>query len=103
MQTHPQPHKVWGGTYTFTSDKAHKVIEAVRNFTDDYPDDKAAIIATFQRGLLLDFCLLFVFYDGPEPPSGVFDEFTAIKHTSNVKTWDTYYDLLKHNDVFILK
>ncbi|KAJ5355621.1 FAD-binding type 2 [Penicillium concentricum] len=103
VQTHPQDHKVWGGTYAFTSDKAPKILEAVRNFTDYYPDDKAAIIATFERGLLLDFCLLFVFYDGPEPPAGVFDEFTAIKHTSNVKTWNTYYDLLKHNDFFILK
>jgi len=42
---------------------------------------------------------MFLFYDGPEPPAGVFDEFTAILHTS--KTWDTYYDLLKNNNFFI--
>ena len=74
----------------------------MRNFTDEYPDDKAAIIVTFERGLLVDLCILFLFYDGPEPPSGVFDEFTAIKHTSTAKTFDSYYDLLKNNDLFIL-
>lgn len=103
MQTHPQDHKVWGGNYVFTADKAPEILTALRNFTDEYPDDKAAIIVTFERALLVDLCILFLFYDGPEPPSGVFDEFTAIKHTSTAKTYDTYYDLLKNNDLFILK
>ncbi|CAG8910187.1 unnamed protein product [Penicillium egyptiacum] len=103
MQTHPQDHKVWGGNYVYTADKAPEILTAVRNFTDEYPDDKAAIIVTFERSLVLDLCILFLFYDGPEPPSGVFDEFTDIEHTSTAKTWDTYYDLLKHNDFFILK
>lgn len=103
MQTHPQDHKVWGGNYVFTGDKAPEILTALRNFTDEYPDDKAAIIVTFERGLVLDLCILFLFYDGPEPPSGVFDEFTVIKHTSKAKTYDSYYDLLKHNDFFILK
>ncbi|CAI7596704.1 unnamed protein product [Penicillium glandicola] len=103
MQTHPQDHKVWGGNYIFTTDKAPEVLAAVRNFTDEYPDDKAAVIVTFERGLLVDLCIMFLFYDGPEPPSGVFDEFTAIEHVSTTQIWDTYYDLLKHNDLFILK
>ncbi|CAI7655371.1 unnamed protein product [Penicillium viridicatum] len=103
MQTHPQDHKVWGGNYVFAADKAPEILTALRNFTDEYPDDKAAIIVTFERGPLLDLCILFLFYDGPEPPSGVFDEFTAIKHTSTAKTYDSYYDLLKNNDFFILK
>jgi hypothetical protein len=103
MQTHPQDHKVWGGNYVYTADKAPEILTAVRNFTDEYPDDKAAIIVTFERSLVIDLCILFLFYDGPEPPSGVFDEFTAIEHTSTTKTWDTYYDLLNHNNFFILQ
>lgn len=75
----------------------------MRNFADEYPDDKAAIIMTAERGLVIDFWIMFLFYDGPEPPAGVFDEFTAIGHVSTTKTWDSYYDLLKHNDNFILK
>ncbi|KAJ5797195.1 CAZyme family AA7 [Penicillium psychrosexuale] len=88
VQTHPQDHKVWGGNYVYTSDKAADILTVVRNFTDEYPDDKAAIILTFERGLVVD-----LFFDG----------FTAIEHTSTAKTWDTYYDLLKNNDFFILK
>ncbi|KAJ5782051.1 FAD linked oxidase N-terminal [Penicillium paradoxum] len=103
MQTHPQDHKVWGGNYIFTADKTPQVLTAVRNFVDNYPDDKAAIIMTSERGLVIDFWIMFLFYDGPEPPAGVFDEFTAIRHTSTTKTWNSYYDLLKHNDQFILK
>ncbi|KAJ5109633.1 hypothetical protein N7532_002278 [Penicillium argentinense] len=102
MQTHPQEHKVWGGNYVFTADKTPQVLSALRNFVDEYPDDKAAIILTSEHGAVIDFWIMFLFYDGPEPPAGVFDEFTAIDHTSTTKTWDTYYDLLKNNDFFIL-
>ncbi|KAJ6104054.1 hypothetical protein N7523_010374 [Penicillium sp. IBT 18751x] len=101
MQTHPIG-QVWGGNYVFTADKTPKVLEALRNFVDDYPDEKAAIILTSERGAIIDFWIMFLFYDGPEPPAGVFDEFTAIAHTSTAKTWNSYYDLLKNNDFFIL-
>ncbi|KAJ5201410.1 uncharacterized protein N7498_006073 [Penicillium cinerascens] len=101
MQTHPID-KVWGGNYIFTADKTPEVLNALRNFVDDYPDDKAAIILTSEHGAVIDFWIMFLFYDGPEPPAGVFDEFTAIEHISTTKTWDSYYDLLKYNDIFIL-
>ncbi|KAJ5109473.1 hypothetical protein N7456_006148 [Penicillium angulare] len=103
MDTHPIG-KVWGGNYIFTSDKTPQVLEALRSFVDDYPDDKAAIILTAEHGALgvIDLWIMFLFYDGPEPPAGVFDEFQAIDHTSTTKTWDSYYDLLKNNDFFIL-
>ncbi|KAJ6151702.1 hypothetical protein N7470_006830 [Penicillium chermesinum] len=102
MQTHPIG-KVWGGNFVFGADKTPQLMTALRNFVDNYPDDKAAIILTSERGALIDFWIMFVFYDGPEPPAGVFDEFEAIDHTSTAKTWDTYYDLLKNNDFFILQ
>ncbi|EAW10965.1 FAD-binding oxidoreductase [Aspergillus clavatus NRRL 1] len=102
LQTHPQDHKVWGGNYVFTADQTPQVLSAVRDFTENYPDDKAAIIVTVEKGLLIHTWIMFLFYDGPEPPEGVFTNFTAIPHTSTTKTWDSYYDLLKHNDLFIL-
>jgi hypothetical protein len=37
---------------------------------------------------------MFLFYDGPEPPQGVFDRFKALNPTDTTKTWDTYYDLV---------
>ncbi|KAB8238744.1 FAD dependent oxidoreductase [Aspergillus alliaceus] len=103
LQTYPQNHKVWGGNYIFTSDKTPQVLEAVRDFTENYPDDKAAIIATAEHAALLNTWIIFLFYDGPEPPQGVFDRFKAIGPLDKTKTWDSYYDLLKHNDFFILK
>jgi hypothetical protein len=38
---------------------------------------------------------MFLFYDGPEPPQGVFDRFKAIGPTETTKTWDSYYDLVR--------
>ncbi|KAJ5531951.1 hypothetical protein N7494_008503 [Penicillium frequentans] len=103
METHPID-QVWGGNFVYTKDKTPQVLTALRNFVDNYPDDKAAIILTAEHGVIgvVDFWIMFLFYDGPEPPAGVFDDFKAIDHTSTTKTWDSYYDLLKNNDQFIL-
>ncbi|KAJ5621882.1 FAD-linked oxidoreductase [Penicillium herquei] len=103
METHPVG-KVWGGNWVFTAASTPKILAALRNFVDDYPDDKAAIILTAEHGLdgLLDLWIMFLFYDGPEPPAGVFDEFEVIPHTSDTLTWDSYYNLLKYNDFAIL-
>ncbi|KAJ5895641.1 hypothetical protein N7495_007332 [Penicillium taxi] len=101
ITTH-EDHKVWGGNCFFTSDKAPQLLKALRNFVDDYPDDKAAIILTAEHSLLMNLWIMFLFYDGPQPPVRVFDEFTAIEHTSTTKTWDKLYDLLKNNDAFVM-
>ncbi|EEH49420.2 uncharacterized protein PADG_05499 [Paracoccidioides brasiliensis Pb18] len=37
---------IWGGHLTFVPDKTNQVLAAVRDFTEYYPDDKAAIIAS---------------------------------------------------------
>ena len=65
---------------------------------------------------------MFLFYDAPSPPDGVFDKFKEIGPTDTTKTWDSYNELvccsnprekknrmltvneqLKNNDFFILK
>ncbi|KAI9369575.1 hypothetical protein BJX61DRAFT_136481 [Aspergillus egyptiacus] len=102
LQTHPIS-KVWGGNLVFGADKTPEILKAVRDFTEYYPDDKAAVIVTAEHALLLNTWIMFVFYDGPAPPPGVFDNFTALNPLDTTKTWDTYYDLLKHNDFFILQ
>jgi hypothetical protein len=71
------------------------MLAAIRNFTAHYPDDKAAIIATTEHTALLSLWILFLFYDGPSPPEGVFDSFKAIgPELDTTKTWDSYYDLV---------
>ena len=66
-----------GGIVVFDSSDAvnNQLLTAIRDFVEYYPDDKAAIIVTNEITLasLLDVWLLFLFYDGPEPPAGTFD------------------------------
>ncbi|KGQ01759.1 hypothetical protein PAAG_11478 [Paracoccidioides lutzii Pb01] len=38
--------KIWGGYLTFGPDKTNEVLAAIRDFTEYYSDDKAAIIAS---------------------------------------------------------
>ncbi|OJJ08618.1 hypothetical protein ASPVEDRAFT_57649 [Aspergillus versicolor CBS 583.65] len=102
LKTHPIS-KVWGGNYVFTADKTPDVLQAVRDFTEYYPDDKAAVIVTADHAALIDTWIMFLFYDGPEPPKGVFDNFTALNPLDTTKTWDSFNDLLKNNNLFVLK
>lgn len=101
--THPQQHKIWGGNYYFDSSKTTEILAAIRDFTEYNLDDKAAIIATTTRNTFLNTWILFFFYDGPEPPAGIFDNFTHIGPMLMTTEKRSYVDLIKFNDQFILK
>lgn len=103
IKTHPQQHKVWGGTYVIDSSKTTEVLAAIRDFTEYNLDDKAAIIATTERSTLLNTWIIFFFYDGIEPRAGVFDNFTHIGPIIKTTETRSYLDLVKFNDGFILK
>ena len=51
----------------------------------------------------VDIWVMFLFYDGPEPPAGVFDIFTDIKPLTNDCKTRSYYDLLTHNNFGVIK
>ena len=52
---------------------------------------------------IVDMWIMFLFYDGPTPPAGVFDIFTDIGPSiDNCKT-RSYYDLLSYNDWAVVK
>jgi len=89
----------------FTVDKTPQMLAAVRNFTEDYPDEKAAIIVTAEITVLgtVDMWVIFLFYDGPTPPPGVFDLFTDIGPITNDCKTRSYYDLLSHNNFGVIK
>lgn len=97
--------QIWGGNLVwFGQDKTQGILDAVRNFTEAYDDPKAAIIPTSELTLAnsTDLWILFVFYDGPEPPAGVFDEFLALDPAINTCKTQAYGDLLQNNDNFVL-
>ncbi|KAF2192782.1 hypothetical protein K469DRAFT_717376 [Zopfia rhizophila CBS 207.26] len=104
MRAHPQGD-IWGGNLAFKADKAPELLAALRDFTEHYPDENAGIIMTAETTALeaIDIWTMFLFYDGPTPPPGVFDNFTSIgPFTNNCKT-RSYYDLLSSNDWAIVK
>lgn len=97
--------KVWGGYRMFTKGKTPQILEAIRTFTEDYPDPKAGIIATAELtiGSLAEIWIIFMFYDGPKPPANAFAAFNGIKATLDITKTRTMDDLVKANNLFVLK
>ncbi|KAI1129120.1 FAD binding domain-containing protein [Nemania abortiva] len=81
LQAYPQGD-VWGGSLIFdaTDDVSTAMLAAVRDFTENYTDEKAGIIVTAERTVatLVDIWVIFLYYNGPERPAGVFDKFFDI-------------------------
>ncbi|KAH8199960.1 hypothetical protein TruAng_005899 [Truncatella angustata] len=106
LQAHPQG-QVWGGNLWFDAndETTPKILAALRDFTEHYPDEKAGIILTAERtlGTLLDIWILFVYYNGPTPPAGVFDNFTAIAHTLDTTKTQSINELLSGNNWAVVK
>lgn len=95
---------IWGGNLVFGDDHTDGILSAVRNFTENYVDPKAAIIVTSELTLWnsTNLWILFLFYDGGQPPEGIFDEFLALDPIIDSCKTQAYGDLLKANDAFVL-
>ncbi|KAF2119377.1 hypothetical protein BDV96DRAFT_610419 [Lophiotrema nucula] len=106
LQAHPQGN-VWGGNLVFlhSDTVASKILKAVRDFTEYNTDDKAAVIVTAERGNvdLIDSWILFLFYDGPSPPEGLFNNFTSVGPLLNTVRERTYADLMAFSNWVIVK
>ncbi|KAJ4490170.1 FAD-binding domain-containing protein [Lentinula aciculospora] len=88
LQTFPQT-QVWGGLITYTEAQIPEVINATYTFASSVTDPKAAIITTANFVLGQPGISQLLFYDGPTPPDGIFDNFLAITHfTEDVSTRD---------------
>ncbi|PCH36771.1 FAD-binding domain-containing protein [Wolfiporia cocos MD-104 SS10] len=76
LQTYPQG-QVWGGSI-ITVGEVDAIKNATSNFYANVTDPKASIITTFNWLLGVTTIEVNIFYDGPSPPDGIFDEFMAI-------------------------
>lgn len=97
--------QVWGGTRIYDAEQYHdKLMAATTNYTRDFHDEKSAVIVTTDYTLLnlAKLVVMFYFYDGPEPPSGVFDDFFAIPHIQSNTKAQTYPQLLTANNEYSL-
>ncbi|KAJ7064553.1 FAD dependent oxidoreductase [Mycena amicta] len=99
LRTFPQ-----GGLMTYTPDQLPALNAAIAAFVANVTDPKAAILPTYnflstQASLpILSHQQLFVshimFYDGPTPPAGIFDDFLAIPHFSQDVETRSFLDLV---------
>ncbi|KAL0061255.1 hypothetical protein AAF712_011913 [Marasmius tenuissimus] len=84
-----------GGLMTFTAPQVDEVTAATAKFSAEVTDPKASIITTYNFVAGSIGVSLLMFYDGPSPPAGIFDDFLNINHfTKDVKTRD-FLDLVK--------
>lgn len=99
--------QVWGGNYIYSNsnETTTALLKALRDFSEYYPDEKAGIILTseFSGDGIIDLWIMFLFYDGPTVPDGVFDNFTTIGPTINSCKTQSYNELLSSNDWSVLK
>lgn len=97
---------IYGGNlvYLRTPQTDKKLLKAVRDFTEYNTDDKAAIIVTAERTNvnLLDSFIIFIFYDGPKPPAGIFKNFTDAGPITNTLKTQTYKQLMANSNWVIV-
>ncbi|KAF1951393.1 FAD-binding domain-containing protein [Byssothecium circinans] len=106
LQAHPQAN-IWGGNlvYLRTPEKDKKLLKAVRDFTEYNTDPKAAVIVTAERANVnvVDSWIIFLFYDGPRPPTGIFANFTDANPLLDTTRERTYADLMASSNWVVLK
>ncbi|KAJ7250738.1 FAD-binding domain-containing protein [Mycena rebaudengoi] len=88
LKAHPQG-QVWGGLITYTVAQIPEVSAAVERFSANVTDPKAGLISAYNFLAGQPGISHIMFYDGPSPPAGIFDDFLAIPHlTKDVSTRD---------------
>ncbi|KAF9244085.1 FAD-binding domain-containing protein [Melanogaster broomeanus] len=78
LRTFPQS-LVWGGLLIMDGTVFERLVDAVQDFLENNVDPRAAVIVNYNilAGSKVAFVILF--YDGPEPPKGLFDDFMDIE------------------------
>jgi hypothetical protein len=84
----------WGGVRTYSGYETDKLLKAFHDFTANPVDPKAAIILTFEKLGNTVLNALFMFYDGPKAPKGVFKQFEDIPIFLDLTYTQSYADLV---------
>ena len=106
LQAHRQGD-IWGGNlvYLRTPNKDKQLLQAVRDWTEYNEDEKAAVIVTAERANIniVDSWIIFLFYDGPTPPAGLFKNFTDVNPLLDTTRTRTYADLMALSNWVVIK
>ncbi|KAK2462597.1 hypothetical protein APHAL10511_005330 [Amanita phalloides] len=94
MKVLPQ-HLVWGGTIVYPATSASDVTAAIAKFSATNTDPKGNIVASYVFGDKQFFIPVVFYYDGPSPPSGLFDDFMKIPSTVQNVHEETLTDFIR--------
>ncbi|KAL1756883.1 hypothetical protein FB107DRAFT_289773 [Schizophyllum commune] len=95
LKTYPQG-KLWGGHALYTEELSSEFSDALYDFSENNTDPKASLIGSYSsiNGEL--YSTLFMAYNGPTPPDGIFDKFLSTPMVeSNISTWDGMLPLIQ--------
>ncbi|CAF1126040.1 unnamed protein product [Adineta steineri] len=85
MRALPQT-QVYGGVLYYLEPQFGSLIDALINFSNNNKDPKAQLICSFGSILGVVFGNVYAFYDAPEVPDGIFNEFINIDPLGELKS-----------------
>ncbi|KAH9167785.1 FAD-binding domain-containing protein [Lactarius sanguifluus] len=98
VKSHPQA-QVWGGIILFGSDQLGAIKHAIAQFSSKVTDPNAALESGFfySSGEVIPAVTLF--YNAPQPPSGIFDAFLRIPNQQQDIHTRSYVDIVKNQAI----
>ncbi|KIM38915.1 hypothetical protein M413DRAFT_239222 [Hebeloma cylindrosporum] len=94
LRTFPQT-QVWGGSIATDSQHIAEVMAATAAFSSKVTDPKAAMINQYVYVHPAGQNSLSLFYDGPTPPPGIFDDFLAIPSVAKDVSTRSFLSLIQ--------
>ncbi|KAG7445392.1 FAD dependent oxidoreductase [Guyanagaster necrorhizus] len=104
LKTYPQG-AVWGGLSSYNASYISAFNAATVKFCSEVTDPKAGMLIVYGyiSGEVLHIVYLGtqIFYDGPTPPNGIFDDFLAIPALEQDVTTRSFFDLINSTSASI--
>ncbi|KAK0479228.1 hypothetical protein IW261DRAFT_168031 [Armillaria novae-zelandiae] len=92
LKAYPQG-PVWGGAASYNASYISAFNAAAVKFSSEVTDPRAAMLMTYTYASGQVLLAILMFYDGPTPPDGIFDDFLAIPALAQDVTTRSYFDL----------
>ncbi|PBK61220.1 FAD-binding domain-containing protein [Armillaria solidipes] len=93
LKAYPQG-AVWGGVASYNASYISAFNAAAVKFCSEVTDPKAAMVMTYAYASGQVSLSTQMFYDGPTPPDGIFDDFLAIPSSAEDFTTRSFFDLI---------
>ncbi|KAG1871498.1 hypothetical protein F4604DRAFT_1892685 [Suillus subluteus] len=94
VNTHPQS-LVWGGLVSYSMNEWAAASSAIANYSAKVTDPKASMYNASNYIAGVPIMANILFYDGPTPPAGIFDEFLAIPAIVALVSTRRYVELVQ--------